>query len=401
MQLLIDWFGFNNIRVLSEDRKNGTMRLSGICQRAEFPNRNNRIYPKTLLEREINRLKPMISERRLVGELDHPTGPTVSLKNASHMISEVYFKGNDVLCEIVLLNTPAGKVAQDLVNDGVKLGISSRALGSLGVPDNDGNAEVNEDLKFITWDLVADPSTEEAFVGLNENTNYEVHKKISQKIKERVLIEQFIKGLRQQATRQVNLSSLNTNRLDELSKGLVSRVTGAAAKDLSSLKRGLGAAEKTQAGGMRGQGRTARAVISRRQKQLSKVRNYAKTGKTGSEESPRPGRFKKAIGKVFSKKRKAEGTVGSQVRKSHEEIRKNLSKSDQKRGPGGKGGFKLRLGQKAGHKKVDKATSWKPTKVKSGEKHPSFSDEGKYLASKALKKKKKSLFQQAKERRES
>ena len=194
--LLIDHFGFDSLQILEESRSSGTMKLQGVCQRAGSPNKNNRIYEKTLLEREFKNLKPLITERRLIGELDHPSGPTVSLKNASHIITEVSFKGDDAICIVELLNTPAGKVAQSLINDGVKLGISSRALGSLGSPDDKGFAKVNEDLKLITWDLVADPSTKEAFVGLNENTvlsegETPISRKISEVIRERLIIETF------------------------------------------------------------------------------------------------------------------------------------------------------------------------------------------------------------------
>ena len=164
--LLVDYFDFDSLQVLEENKSNGTMKLRGICQRAGAPNKNNRIYEKTLLEREFKKLSPLIIERRLIGELDHPTGPTISLKNSSHIVTEVYFNGDDAMCVVELLNTPAGKVAQSLIKDGVKLGISSRAVGSLDAADNKGVQKVNEDLKLITWDLVADPSTKEAFVGI-------------------------------------------------------------------------------------------------------------------------------------------------------------------------------------------------------------------------------------------
>ena len=156
--LLIDHFGFDSLQILEESRSSGTMKLQGVCQRAGSPNKNNRIYEKTLLEREFKNLKPLITERRLIGELDHPSGPTVSLKNASHIITEVSFKGDDAICIVELLNTPAGKVAQSLINDGVKLGISSRALGSLGSPDDKGFAKVNEDLKLEVVELSNQPA---------------------------------------------------------------------------------------------------------------------------------------------------------------------------------------------------------------------------------------------------
>lgn len=193
--LLVDYFDFDSLQVLEENKSNGTMKLRGICQRAGAPNKNNRIYEKTLLEREFKKLSPLIIERRLIGELDHPTGPTISLKNSSHIVTEVYFNGDDAMCVVELLNTPAGKVAQSLIKDGVKLGISSRAVGSLDAADNKGVQKVNEDLKLITWDLVADPSTKEAFVGINESVSADetepIKRKISNIIRERLVIETF------------------------------------------------------------------------------------------------------------------------------------------------------------------------------------------------------------------
>ena len=215
--LLVDYFDFDSLQILEENKSTGTMKLQGICQRAGVPNKNNRIYEKTLLEREFKKLTPMIGERRLIGELDHPTGPTVSLKNASHIITEVTFKGDDALCIVELLNTPAGKVAQSLIKDGVKLGISSRAVGSLESPGNDGVQRVNEnDFKLITWDLVADPSTKEAFIGINESVegaegeNISFKKRISAVIRERLIIETFKQKFVNEDTRSKIESKIRT-----------------------------------------------------------------------------------------------------------------------------------------------------------------------------------------------
>ena len=238
--LLIDNFDFDSLQVLEENKNAGTMKLRGVCQRADAPNKNNRIYSKALLEREFKKLMPLISERRLIGELDHPSGPIVSLKNASHIVTEVYFQGNDAMCIVELLNTPAGKVAQSLISDGVKLGISSRALGSLGSPDSKGYAQVNEDLKFVTWDLVADPSTKEAFVGLNESTMLEegipIQDKISKVIRERVLIEalkqNFSLNEAESSAEEIRRKSKETRALNALKvKALADRLAQARRGD--------------------------------------------------------------------------------------------------------------------------------------------------------------------------
>lgn len=165
MNLLTDFFITDTLRVISESSNgNGSVKVKGIFGRADEFNNNNRRYKKTILEREIGRLKPLITERRLLGELDHPEYTSVKLTNASHVITGLYWEGNKLIGEAELLNTPSGKVAQQLLKDGVKIGISSRGLGSLKeCDDGKGKFEVSDDYKMVTFDLVADPSTRGAF----------------------------------------------------------------------------------------------------------------------------------------------------------------------------------------------------------------------------------------------
>ena len=163
--LLTDTSLLENVQILSESKSDGTMRISGRFQLAEAPNNNKRVYSKELLEREAERLIEAYTARRLMGELDHPTHDHVSLQNVSHLITKLNMKGNEMIGEAELLNTPAGQTAQALLKCGVQLGISSRGMGTLteGV---DGYKYVNEDYKLLTFDLVADPSTKGAFPGL-------------------------------------------------------------------------------------------------------------------------------------------------------------------------------------------------------------------------------------------
>jgi len=168
---LSDTFIIENLQVLEESKTKGTMRIAGVFQRADTPNHNNRIYERKLLMREMDRLDNAIHERRLMGELDHPTHDAVKLHNVSHLITKLDMKGNDMLGEAEILNTPAGQVAQALIKGGVKLGISSRGMGSL-TEGPKGHSFVNPDFKLVTFDLVADPSTKGAFPGLvNEARN--------------------------------------------------------------------------------------------------------------------------------------------------------------------------------------------------------------------------------------
>ena len=163
--LLTDTSLLKNVQIISESKTTGTMCIRGRFQMAETANNNKRVYSKELLEREAERLIEAYSARRLKGELHHPTHDHVSLQNVSHLITKLSMKGNEMIGEAELLNTPAGQVAQALLKGGVQLGISSRGMGTL-TEGADGYKYVNEDFKLLTFDLVADPSTKGAFPGL-------------------------------------------------------------------------------------------------------------------------------------------------------------------------------------------------------------------------------------------
>mgnify|MGYP003117771468 CR=1 FL=1 len=168
MQLLQDVFIMENLQVLEEGSNNNKMKIRGTFQRAEEANNNGRVYPTKVLEGQISKLQPLIEERRLCGELDHPQNDTVKLSNASHLVTNLRMKGNEVIGEAEILKTPAGLTAQALINGGVKIGISSRGMGTLS-ENADGAKVVNEDFNLVTFDLVADPSTRGAFPGLSES----------------------------------------------------------------------------------------------------------------------------------------------------------------------------------------------------------------------------------------
>ena len=169
MQLLQDTFIIENLQVLSEAKNDGKMRVAGIFGRCNEKNNNGRIYPTAVLEGQLKKIQPMISERRLCGELDHPQNDSVKLSNASHLITKLEMKGDELIGEAEILNTPAGLTAQALVKGGVKIGISSRGMGTLS-EDQNGDKIVNEDFRLVTFDLVADPSTRGAYPGLSEST---------------------------------------------------------------------------------------------------------------------------------------------------------------------------------------------------------------------------------------
>ena len=147
--------------------KNGAVFLSGIMQRVDEQNGNGRVYPRNVLMREVKNYMKVVKENRACGELDHPEDSVVNLKNASHMVKDLWWEGKDLMGKIKVLSTPAGKILESLVNDGVTLGISSRALGS--VHEQSGKTIVEDDLQLICFDIVSEPSTQGAFMQLSES----------------------------------------------------------------------------------------------------------------------------------------------------------------------------------------------------------------------------------------
>jgi hypothetical protein len=153
--------------LLTEDekrmvREDGAMFLTGVMQRADAQNGNGRIYPRSILEREMGNYQKLIKERRALGELDHPDQAVINLANASHLVVESWWDGNDVMGKIQLLETPSGKILRSLVESGVTLGISSRGMGS--VTENAQGTIVEDDFNLVCYDMVSEPSTTGAFM---------------------------------------------------------------------------------------------------------------------------------------------------------------------------------------------------------------------------------------------
>ena len=152
--------------LLTEDEKrfvsNGGMMLSGKLQEADVQNGNGRVYPHKVLMREVENYKKLVKEKRALGELDHPDDSVINLKNASHMVTDIWMDNKAVMGKVKVLNTPSGQVLKSLVESGVKLGISSRGMGS--VSEGGGNVIVQEDFQLICFDFVSEPSTPNAFM---------------------------------------------------------------------------------------------------------------------------------------------------------------------------------------------------------------------------------------------
>lgn len=147
----------------SIDKNNGKIILKGIIQKADTLNQNGRIYEKSVLERELRNYQKFIIENRALGELDHPDASVVNLKNVSHIIREAYMEGNTVYGTIEVLDkTPSGAILKGLVESGVKIGISSRGVGSTRKQGD--YYVVQDDFQLICFDVVSEPSTPGAFI---------------------------------------------------------------------------------------------------------------------------------------------------------------------------------------------------------------------------------------------
>jgi len=146
---------------------NGRLVVKGVLQRAESKNQNGRVYPREVLLKEVSKyLSEQVKERRALGELDHPDSSVVNLNNASHNIIEMHWDGDDLLGTVEVLSTPAGNILKELFKSGIKLGISSRGLGSVEpMRESDGDTvEVQPDFELIAFDFVSNPSTHGAFM---------------------------------------------------------------------------------------------------------------------------------------------------------------------------------------------------------------------------------------------
>jgi hypothetical protein len=158
--------------LLTEDEKRrvaqGATILTGVMQMSETKNHNGRVYPHALLEREVKRYGELVSQRRALGELDHPESSVINLQNASHIVTEIWMDENKVMGKIEVLPTPSGMILKSLVEAGIPCGISSRGMGS--VRESNGVTLVEDDFQLICFDMVSDPSTPGAIMSqVNES----------------------------------------------------------------------------------------------------------------------------------------------------------------------------------------------------------------------------------------
>ena len=178
-QLLVDYIPFEiSPEQVTESVKenNGKLIVRGVLQRAEAKNQNGRVYPKEVLMREANTYnKNFVKQSRAMGELDHPESPVVNLANVSHNITDMNWREDDLIGTVEVLTTPAGNILRELFRNGIKLGISSRGVGSVEtVKESSGeeSQEVQPDFELIAFDFVSNPSTQGAFMyPMNESVD--------------------------------------------------------------------------------------------------------------------------------------------------------------------------------------------------------------------------------------
>ena len=174
-KVIVDYIG--SIQYTSEQinesmtKNQGKLMVSGVMQRGDSFNQNQRKYPIDVLKREANKYKStFVAESRALGELDHPESSVVNLGNVSHNVVDLWWEGSDLMGKIEILGTPSGNIAKELLKAGIRLGISSRGMGSVKEL-GEGKVVVADDFEIVCWDLVSNPSTQGAFMdNLNENT---------------------------------------------------------------------------------------------------------------------------------------------------------------------------------------------------------------------------------------
>ena len=170
-QVIVDYIPFQiTPQQINEAMKenNGKLVVKGVLQRAEAKNQNGRVYPRNILVRESKKYdENFVKQNRALGELDHPDSSVVNLQNVSHNVKEMHFEGDNLVGTVEILTTPSGNILRELFKNGIKLGISSRGLGSVEVvreSNGDTVSKVGDDFELIAFDFVSNPSTHGAFL---------------------------------------------------------------------------------------------------------------------------------------------------------------------------------------------------------------------------------------------
>jgi len=201
-QVIVDYIPFSITPTqINEAMKenNGKLIVKGVLQRAEAKNQNGRVYPREILVRESKKYdENFVKQKRALGELDHPDSSVVNLQNVSHNVTEMHFEGDNLVGTCEILTTPSGNILKELFKNGIKLGISSRGLGSVEMvqeANGDTVSKVGDDFELIAFDFVSNPSTHGAFLHpMNESVEPQQGRTCGDYCKAEDIINHIIRG---------------------------------------------------------------------------------------------------------------------------------------------------------------------------------------------------------------
>ena len=200
-QVIVDYIPFNVTPTqINEALKenNGKLVVKGVLQRAEAKNQNGRVYPRNILVRESKKYdENFVKQNRALGELDHPDSSVVNLQNVSHNVKEMHFEGDNLVGTVEILTTPSGNILKELFKAGIKLGISSRGMGSVETVNENGAEaqEVQPDFELIAFDFVSNPSTHGAFMyPVNESVDKTQDRSCDEYCKVESIINDIMRG---------------------------------------------------------------------------------------------------------------------------------------------------------------------------------------------------------------
>ena len=201
-QVIVDYIPFEiSPQQINEAMKenNGKLIVKGVLQRAEAKNQNGRVYPREILVRESKKYdENFVKQNRALGELDHPDSSVVNLQNVSHNVKEMHFEGDNLVGTVEILTTPSGNILKELFKNGIKLGISSRGLGSVEVvreSNGDTVSKVGDDFELIAFDFVSNPSTHGAFLHpMNESVDNQQGRTCGDYCRAEDIINHIIRG---------------------------------------------------------------------------------------------------------------------------------------------------------------------------------------------------------------
>ena len=201
-QVIVDYIPFQiTPQQINEAMKenNGKLVVKGVLQRAEAKNQNGRVYPREILVRESKKYdKNFVKQNRALGELDHPDSSVVNLQNVSHNVTEMHFEGDNLVGTCEILTTPSGNILRELFKNGIKLGISSRGLGSVEMvqeANGDTVSKVGDDFELIAFDFVSNPSTHGAFLHpMNESVDNQQGRTCGDYCRAEDIINHIIRG---------------------------------------------------------------------------------------------------------------------------------------------------------------------------------------------------------------